>query len=160
MAITTYIPDKLPLEKLNYEKLFSLTGRANAELARYDGVAAGHSNPQVLLSPFALQKAVLSSRIEGTQATANEVLEREARLTKEGTKYKDIQEIINYRLALDYGRDYLKDYPIRLHCFRELHKILMDNVRGRNKQPGVFRSVQNWIGPQGCTIESATFVPP
>ncbi len=75
MAINTYIPDELPLKDLNYQKLFSLVGKANAELARYDGLLQGIPNPEVMLSPLTTQEAVLSSKIEGTQATVDEVLE-------------------------------------------------------------------------------------
>lgn len=160
MTINTYVPDELPLKDLNYQKLFSLVGRANAELARYDGLLQGIPNPAVMLSPLTTQEAVLSSRIEGTQATVDEVLEQEAGLVKEGEKYKDIQEISNYRSALYRASDYLREYPIRLGFIRELHKILMNSVRGQDKKPGDFRMEQNWIGPRGCTIEEATFVPP
>ncbi len=160
MTINTYVPDGLPLKDLNYQKLFSLVGRANAELARYDGLLQGIPNPEVMLSPLTTQEAVLSSRIEGTQATVDEVLEQEAGLVKEGEKYKDIQEISNYRLALYSANAHLREYPIRLSFIRELHKILMNSVRGQDKKPGHFRMEQNWIGPRNCTIEEATFVPP
>ena len=103
---------------------------------------------------------MLSSRIEGTQATVDEVLEQEAGLLKEGEKFQDIQEISNYRQALFAAREYLEDYPIRLSFVRELHRILMDSVRGQDKTPGEFRRDQNWIGAYGCTIEQASFVPP
>ena len=108
MTVNPHVPHELPLKELNYQKLFSLVGRANAELARYDGLLQGIPNPEVMLSPLTTQEAVLSSRIEGTQATVDEVLEQEAGLVKEGEKYKDIQEISNYRSALYRARDYLK----------------------------------------------------
>ena len=155
-----YIPKQLPLNGLDYQRLFALVGSANAELARYDGLLQGIPDPAVMLSPLVTQEAVLSSRIEGTQATVDEVLEQEAGLIKAGEKYKDIQEISNYRLALFRASDYLQDYPIRLGFIRELHKILMDSVRGQNKNPGEFRDNQNWIGLSGCSIERASFVPP
>lgn len=155
-----YVPDNLPLDDLDYRRLFSLVGAANAELARYDGLLQGIPNPAVMLSPLTTQEAVLSSKIEGTQATIDEVLEQEAGLIKEGEKYKDIQEISNYRSALFQASEYLKDYPIRLSLIRELHKILLNSVRGQDKTPGEFRVDQNWIGKLGCTLEEATFVPP
>jgi len=135
-------------------------GQANAALARYDGLLQGIPNPAVMLSPLTTQEAVLSSKIEGTQATVDEVLEQEAGLLKEGEKYKDILEISNYRQALFAAREYLQDYPIRLGFVRELHRILMNSVRGQDKTPGEFRNDQNWIGKFGCSIEHATFVPP
>ncbi|MDA3785927.1 MAG: Fic family protein [Deltaproteobacteria bacterium] len=155
-----YVPVPLPVGDLDYQQLFGLVGEANAELARYDGLLQGVVNPQVMLSPLTTQEAVLSSKIEGTQATVDEVLEQEAGLTKEGEKYKDIQEIVNYRTALRIAHDYLKERPITLSFIRQLHKILLDSVRGQDKTPGEFRKDQNWIGKPGCTIEEATFVPP
>src|SRR5690554_2698301 len=155
-----YVPDPLPLTDLDYRLLLPLVGQANAALARYDGLLQGIPNPAVMLSPLTTQEAVLSSKIEGTQATVDEVLEQEAGLIKEGEKYKDIQEISNYRQALYSAREYLQDYPIRLSFVRELHRILMDSVRGQDKTPGEFRKDQNWIGRYGCTMEQATFVPP
>lgn len=155
-----YAPDDLPLQNLNFQLLLGLVGQANAALARYDGLLQGIPNPAVMLSPLTTQEAVLSSKIEGTQATVDEVLQQEAGLLKEGEKYKDIQEISNYRQALYKARDYLESYPIRLGFVRELHRILMDSVRGQDKTPGEFRVDQNWIGRAGCTIEEASFVPP
>lgn len=155
-----YVPDALPLTELDYRLLLPLVGQANAALARYDGLLAGIPNPAVMLSPLTTQEAVLSSKIEGTQATVDEVLEQEAGLLKEGEKYKDIQEISNYRKALFAARHHLEAYPIRLSFVRELHRILLDSVRGQDKTPGEFRRDQNWIGQPGCTIEQATFVPP
>ncbi len=155
-----YTPDSLPLTKLDHQRLLPLIGQANAALARYDGLLQGIPNPEVMLSPLTTQEAVLSSRIEGTQATVDEVLEQEAGLLKEGEKFQDIQEISNYRQALFAAREHLKDYPIRLNFVRELHRILMSSVRGQDKTPGEFRKDQNWIGRYGCTIEHATFVPP
>ncbi|MEO5329058.1 MAG: Fic family protein [Magnetococcus sp. THC-1_WYH] len=154
-----YRPEPLPLQDLDYRRLLPLVGQANAALARYDGLLQGIPNPAVMLSPLTTQEAVLSSRIEGTQATVDEVLEQEAGLLKEGEKYQDILEISNYRRALFAAREYLQDYPIRLGFVRELHRILMDSVRGKEKTPGEFRKDQNWIGKHGCTIEQATFVP-
>ncbi|MGI9345128.1 MAG: Fic family protein, partial [Gammaproteobacteria bacterium] len=150
----------LPLTKLDYQQLLPLVGQANAALARYDGLLQGIPNPAVMLSPLTTREAVLSSKIEGTQATVDEVLQHEAGLEKEGEKYKDIQEIANYRLALHRASDYLTAYPIRLSFVQELHKILMDSVRGQSKSPGEFRKDQNWIGKAGCTIDDASFVPP
>lgn len=127
-----YVPDQLPLTDLNYKLLLPLVGRANAVLARYDGLLAGIPNPAVMLSPLTTQEAVLSSKIEGTQATVDEVLEQEAGMVKEGEKYNDILEISNYRLALFRSRADLEHYPINLGFVRELHRILMNSVRGQD----------------------------
>jgi len=155
-----YIPNALPLPDLDFRRLLPLVGQANAALARYDGLLQGIPNPAVMLSPLTTQEAVLSSKIEGTQATVDEVLEQEAGLIKQGEKYEDIQEISNYRRALYAAREHLQDYPVRLGFVRELHRILMSSVRGQDKTPGEFRRHQNWIGKHGCTMEQATFVPP
>ncbi len=155
-----YIPLNLPLQDLDYQRLFAFVGEANAELARYDGMLQGIVNPSVMLSPLTNEEAVLSSKIEGTQATVDEVLEQEAGLIKEGEKYNDIQEIINYRKALRSANQYLKDQPINLSIVRMLHKTLLSSVRGQEKLPGDFRKDQNWIGTAGCTIDQATYIPP
>lgn len=158
--MSPFIPHNLPLENIDFQRLFPIIADASAELARYDGLLQGIPNAAVMLSPLTTQEAVLSSKIEGTQATVDEVLEQEAGLTKEGEKYKDIQEIGNYRKALYDARGYLQDYPITLSFVRQMHQTLMDSVRGKDKTPGEFRLDQNWIGKAGCTIEEATFVPP
>jgi Fic family protein len=155
-----YLPQSLPITDLDYRLLLPLVGQANAALARYDGLLQGIPNPEVMLSPLTTQEAVLSSKIEGTQATVDEVLEQEAGLLKEGEKYQDIQEITKYRQALFQAHRHLQDYPIRLSFVLELHRILMDSVRGQNKSPGEFRCDQNWIGKVGCSMEKASFVPP
>jgi len=156
-----YTPELLPIKALDKAALFTAVGEANAALARYDGLLMGMVNPAVMLSPLTNEEAVLSSKIEGTQATVEEVLEFEAG-EEEGDeeKRRDIQEIINYRKALMLAKESVAERPIRLALVREMHRILMDSVRGANKEPGHFRKEQNWIGAPGCAIEEATFVPP
>lgn len=156
-----YIPDTLPLDRLDYGQLITLVGEANAKLAEYSGLLQGIINPAVMLSPLTQQEAVLSSKIEGTQATVEEVLEREAGQKFDERKNEDINEILNYRKALILSQEYLKDgRPIALGLLLQLHAILLDSVHGQNKSPGQFRKEQNWIGRAGCPIEQATFVPP
>jgi Fic family protein len=155
-----YIPDTLPLQGLDLARLVRLIGPANAALARYDGLLQSIPNPELMLAPLTTREAVLSSKIEGTQATVDEVLEQDAGIMQAGEKYQDIQEITNYRHALQLAHNHLKDYPIRLSFVQGLHRELMNSVRGQDKTPGEFRREQNWIGHAGCTIEQATFVPP
>lgn len=155
-----YEPSVLPPSGIDIVRLVTLVGEANAALARYDGLLQGMVNPVVMLSPLTNQEAVLSSRIEGTQATVEEVLEHEAGQEYDTDKEADIQEILNYRRALTLAADSLRDRPLRLGLVRALHKELMNSVRGQDKEPGEFRKTQNWIGPYGCTLETATFVPP
>lgn len=155
-----YIPEILPIKQLDAGSLVGLVGRANADLARYDGLLQGIVNPSILLSPLTTQEAVLSSKIEGTIATLDEVLELEAGQTYDERKTQDIQEIINYRQALLLATDQLAERPITLGFVKQIHRMLMDSVRGQDKSPGEFRKDQNWIGRPGSPIEEATFVPP
>src|SRR3989338_331907 len=158
-----YEPEKLPFSSLPWADFVRLIGKANAALARYDGILQGIVNTDVLLSPLTTQEAVLSSKIEGTQATLEEVLEFEASkemLPAEGAKYADIQEIINYRQSMRLAVAELKTRPISLNLILNLHSVLLDSVRGFNKSRCRFRTVQNWIGVPGSPIESATFIPP
>lgn len=155
-----YVPDTLPLQHLDLQKLVGSVGRANAALARYDGLLQGLVDPELLLSPLTTQEAVLSSRIEGTQATLDEVLEHEAGQFQHGEKAHDIQEIINYRNALSLARDVVVDRPISLGLVRQVHRVLMSSVRGEDKAPGEFRKDQNWIGRPGSSIDAASFIPP
>lgn len=158
--MTPYEPEPLPPSNLDVASLVGLVGEANATLASYDGRLRSLVNPRVLLSPLTMQEAVMSSRIEGTQATMVDVLEFEAGQDYEEREKADIQEIINYRSAMDLGAHEIVDRPIRLTMIRNLHQKLMTGVRGQEKTPGEFRVEQNWIGPKKCPIEQATFVPP
>lgn len=155
-----YLPLTLPLKNLDFSKLITLVGEANSELSEYNGLLQGIVNPSVMLSPLTKQEAVLSSKIEGTQATMEEVLEHEAGEILDESKTQDIKEIQNYRKALMMAEEHVATYGINLNLILELHKLLMDSVRGKNKSPGEFRKDQNWIGSYGCTIEQASFVPP
>ena len=154
------VPDTLPLEQLNWEEIVPLMGKASRALARYDGTLEGIINSAVLLSPITSQEAVLSSRIEGTQASLVDVLQHEAGEDFEEDKERDIQEIINYRRALLLAEEHLQNRNITLSLIRELHEVLMNSVRGKDKTPGKFRTDQNWIGKVGSGIEDARFIPP
>jgi Fic family protein len=155
-----HIPETLPLKSLEWTNFIRQLGEANRELARYDGILRGIPNPTVFLSPLTTQEAVLSSRIEGTQATLEEVLGYEALPNKDIAKEQDILEIINYRRSLGYAVNYLKKKPISLNLIKDIHDRLLDSVRGRNKGRGQFRTTQNFIGRQGTSIEQASYIPP
>jgi Fic family protein len=157
-----YVPQELPLDSIDWTHHVALIAKANASLARYDGMLQSIVNPAILLSPLTTQEAVLSSRIEGTQASMEEVLEYEADPTEriEPAKHEDIQEIINYRRAMGIAVERLKERPLCLNLLKELHAVLMDSVRGRDKAAGRFRRSQNYIGARGASIEQASFVPP
>lgn len=155
-----YVPDALPLASLDYARIIRKVGPANAALARYDGLLQGVVNASVLLSPLTNSEAVLSSKIEGTQATVDEVLEYEAGMEFSGEKINDIQEVVDYRKTLTLAKEALAERPITLSLIRQMHGVLMDSVRGADKDPGKFRVDQNWIGPVGCPMQQATFAPP
>lgn len=157
-----YEPKRLPLNSIDWAAHVSLIGQANAALARYDGMLQSIVNPDVLLSPLTTQEAVLSSRIEGTQASIEEVLEYEADARKdiEPARQADIQEIINYRRAMAQAVEHMKARPFSLNLLKQLHATLLDSVRGRDRTPGHFRRSQNYIAPPGQPIEQASYVPP
>lgn len=157
---TPCLPDTLPIKDIKWEELVPKISRAGRAIARYDGTLEGMVNSGVLLSPLTNNEAVLSSKIEGTQASLTEVLKHEAGEEFEENKQRDIHEILNYRKALLIAEDSLKDRTITLSLIRELHMILMSSVRGEEKNPGKFRDIQNWIGRKGCPIEQARFIPP
>lgn len=153
-------PDTLPLVDLDWRRLLPLVGRANAALARYDGMLQTLPNPAVLLSPITVNEAVLSSRIEGTQATLDEVLEYDAGIEAPENRRGDIEEISNYRVAVQIAEAELAERPLSLSLVKSVHQRLMQGVRGRDKSPGAFRNDQNWIGRTGATIDRARFIPP
>lgn len=152
-----------PPIQIQWEPLVPYIAQANAAIARYDGILSAIPNRSVLLSPLTTQEAVLSSRIEGTQATIGEVLEFEAQGEQKddnpSQKKLDIQEVLNYRKALRTAEAMLNDIPLSLRLIKESHRVLLTDVRGQNKAPGEFRRIPNWIGPQGCKVEDATYVP-
>lgn len=155
-----YVPQSLPLESIDWVRFITLIGQANAELARYDGILQGIINPGVLLSPLTTKEAVLSSKIEGTQASLEEVLQYEASPDVKTAKYNDIQEIINYREAMHYAIQWMKEKPITLNLTKQMHGILLNSVRGKDKGRGSFRNTQNYIGKPGSKIEEAIYIPP
>jgi Fic family protein len=155
------VPQGLPPRELRVEGLVTGLGRANRALARFDGIMATLPNPEVLLSPLTTQEAVLSSKIEGTQATLEEVLAFEAEdgpITDE--RNHEIREILNYRSALRIAESRMKSQRFKLPFLNTLHARLLHDVRGKEKKPGAFRTTQNWIGEDGCKLKDAEFVPP
>lgn len=157
-----YHYDRFPPSNIDWPRLIPLLGPANAALARYDGILVAVPNAALLLSPLMTQEAVLSSRIEGAQATMGEVLEFEAEkdtrnIPKE--KQADINEIINYRRAMMRAVELLEELPLCQRIVKEAHRVLLDSVRGHGKAPGEYRKTPNWIGPPGCEMDKAKFVP-
>ena len=162
MSAVQYHVEKFPPQTLDWEKLIPLVGPASAAVARYDGVLSAIPNATVLLSPLTTQEAVLSSKIEGTQATMGEVLEFEAeggRKKVSDEKRDDINEVLNYRKGMRHAEKLLLKLPLCQRVIKEIHAILLAGVRGHGKAPGVYRRIPNWIGPAGCSVEEARFVP-
>lgn len=162
-----YVPEKLPPRSIDWEMHISLIGKANYALAQYNGILQGIINPQVLLSPLTVREAVISSRIEGTQASLEDVLQYEADLddlseneASQKNYNKDIHEIRNYRNAMSSAVAKLNERPLSINLIRDLHRILLSGVRGQNKEPGEIRRRQNWIGTPGTPMDNATFIPP
>lgn len=153
-------PPLLPVTQLDWQKLMPMMSRANAALGRYDGLLRSLPNAAVLLSPITTNEAVLSSRIEGTQATLEEVIQQDAGIATPPERYQDLEEVRNYRDALFFAEQSLEHRRLSLSLIKEIHQMLMQGVRGENKTPGQFRIDQNWIGRPGCTMENARFIPP
>ena len=153
-------PPTLPVTELDWQRLMPMISRANAALGRYDGLLRSLPNPAVLLSPITTNEAVLSSRIEGTQATLEEVIQQDAGIEAPADRYEDLEEVRNYRAALSLAEESLEDRRLSLSMIKQIHQRLMQGVRGENKTPGQFRIDQNWIGRPGCTMQNARFIPP
>ncbi|MBD3675386.1 MAG: Fic family protein [Planctomycetaceae bacterium] len=132
---------------------------ADRALGRLDGVASILPNPDLFVAMYVRHEAVLSSQIEGTQSTLEDVLGYEVDATSD-ERPKDVEEVVNYVKAMNHGLNRLQEFPLSLRLIREVHEKLMRGVRGEEREPGEFRRSQNWIGPQGCTLKNADFVPP
>lgn len=161
MAKQPFTPPPLPPE-LDLSSIIALIADSRDAVARFDEAVNRLHNPAIIRRTFETKEAVLSSRIEGTQATFEEVLEFDAAEieTEENEKQRDYREIANYRSAIDYGRKLLESKPLDENTFKMLHQKLLNSVRGKNKNPGHFRTHQVHIGPPGATIEEASYVPP
>jgi Fic family protein len=146
-----------PPVQLNGE-LARLLSAADIALGRLDGVTGILPNPDLFVAMYVRQEAVLSSQIEGTLASLTDVLQFEAG-EREDSKLRDVQEVVNYVGAMNYGLEQTA-LPMSLRLVREIHARLMLGVRGEHLEPGEFRRSQNWIGPAGCTLNTASFVPP
>ena len=138
--------------------MVSQLSRADRALGELSGIGRALPNPHLLILPFARREAVLSSRIEGTQASLSDLYAFEAAPRAEETG--DVREVFNYVRALEFGLSRLKDLPVSLRLTREIHERLMRGVRGEHSTPGEFRRSQNWIGSPGCLLNDATYVPP
>ena len=156
---SAFVPNPLPPVIDWSPRLVRLLSDADRLIGNLAGEGGRLPNPHVLMRPFARREAVLSSKIEGTQATLGELLAAEAGIAVERSP-DDLREVGNYVVALEHGMTRLKELPLCVRLVKELHEKLMTNVRGHHAKRGEFRKIQNWIGKPGCTPETASFVPP
>lgn len=156
-----FIPAPLPPEPplaLTGE-LPGLLSQADRALGRLDGSVLTLPNPDLFVFMYVRKEAVLSSQIEGTQSSLQDLLAVEADLFDENMP-RDVDEVVNYVRAMRYGLARLHELPVSVRLIREIHNELLQGVRGSRLQPGELRHSQNWIGPPGCTLATAAFVPP
>ncbi len=156
-----FIPAPLPPDPaiVMDEEMLGLLSKADRALGRLDGVTSVLPNPDLFVAMYVRHEAVLSSQIEGTQSTLEDVLEWEIE-ARGGNQPKDVEEVVNHVKAMNYGLKRLQEFPLSLPLIKEIHAELMHGVRGNEREPGEFRRSQNWIGPSGSTLVTATFVPP
>jgi Fic family protein len=158
-SYSAFVPVPLPPELDWTPRLIGALSEADRLIGRLAGEGGRLPNPHILIRPFVRREAVLSSKIEGTQATLGELLAAEAGATVDRSP-DDLREVGNYVVALEHGISRLKKLPLCVRVTRELHEKLMTGVRGHHAAPGQFRKIQNWIGQPGSTIATASYIPP
>lgn len=155
-----YVPNKLPPNpeiKMDWE-MQKLLSDADRNLGRLDGITEILPNPELFVAMYVQKEALISSQIEGTQASLVDVLDTE--IHEDSKKRNEIADVVNYVHAMRYGLKRLNELPLSLRLIREIHSRLINNTRGSDRNPGEFRNTQNWIGPAGCTLKNASYVPP
>ncbi|XOB97559.1 Fic family protein [Deinococcota bacterium DY0809b] len=151
------LPPDPPIELTG--ELQSLLSKADRALGRLDGSITTLPNPDLFVMMYVRKEAVLSSQIEGTQSSLQDLLSAEAKILTDSTP-RDVDEVVNYVRAMNYGLKRLQELPVSVRLIKEIHAILLEGVRGHHATPGELRRSQNWIGPAGASIREATFVPP
>jgi len=156
-----YIPKSLPpMPPIKYNgELRNLLSEADRALAKLDGIATVLPNTELFIAMYVKKEALLSSQIEGTQASLEGVLRFEANL-EPSEDINEIKEVVNYIKAMNYGISRLQDLPMSNRLIKEIHEILIKGTRGTHKTPGEFRKTQNWLGAPGANLLEATFIPP
>lgn len=156
-----FIPAPLPPEPAIQitGPLQVLLSEADRALGRLDGSIQTLPNPELFVYMYVRKEAVLSSQIEGTQSSLQDLLSAEAQILSPDSP-QDVSEVINYVRAMNHGLERLPSLPVSVRLIREIHEKLLEGVRGSHLTPGELRTSQNWIGPGGCTLNEATFVPP
>lgn len=156
-----FIPNPLPPDPavVISPDMQVLLSQADRALGQLDGSIQTLPHPDLFVFMYVRKEAVLSSQIEGTQSSLQDVLAAEARILAPD-RPRDVEEVINYVRAMNHGLERLKELPVCIRLIREIHAELLKGVRGQHLTPGEIRSSQNWIGPGGCSLNEATFVPP
>lgn len=154
-----FIPNPLPPDITYDDELQLLLSKADGALARLDGVTEVLPNPDLFVAMYVKKEALLSAQIEGTEVSLKGILEFEANI-KPKEDIADIREVINYIEAMHYGMEMLENNPLDLNLIHDAHKILIAKTRGSDKQPGRYKTAQNYLGTPGCTIYEASFIPP
>ena len=158
MAYKSFIPSVLPPNppiELNSE-IVDLLVKANRQLALLEGISSRTPNIHLFISMYVRKEALMSSQIEGTQATLEDVLDP---MLEENTN-RPVGDVVNYIKATDFAINRLKELPLCNRLIKEAHEVLLSGVRGQNKSPGEFRHSQNWIGAAGCNLQDARYIPP
>lgn len=158
---SAFLPSALPPDPpVRLEgRLQRLLSEADLALGRLDGSIQILPNPDLFVFMYVRKEAVLSSQIEGTQSSLQDLLAAEAQIL-DPDQPRDVAEVLNYVAAMNYGMGRLSELPVSVRLIREIHERLMQGVRGQYLTPGELRTSQNWIGPGGCTLNEATYVPP
>jgi len=155
-----YVPAPLPPQFSWTQNLVSVLSQADLAVGELAGLGRTLLNPHLLVRPFMHQEAVVSSRIEGTQASLSDLFRYEVGQLALFQDRPDVHEVHNYVRAMEHGLNRLKELSLSLRLIRELHGLLMEGARGEEKKPGEFRDSYNWIGPKTCTVKTARYVPP
>jgi Fic family protein len=153
-----FSPKQLP-PKINFDQKMALAiSKADRTVGKLSGVGLQLPNANLLIMPYLRKEALSSSRIEGTRISLSDLLLSEAKGAEEQSP--DALEVANYVRAVNFAMEKIQEGPINLDLIKDMHKILMQGVRGKDKLPGEHRKIQNWIGPPNCKVQEANFVPP
>ena len=158
MAYQSFLPKPLPPNPavMTDEEMIQLLVHANRWIAKLESVASLIPHVALFVSMYVRKEAVMSSQIEGTQCTLEDVLDPNL----ESNANRDVADVIKYIKATGYAINRLQELPLCNRLIRETHAVLMNGVRGQEKSPGEFRTSQNWIGGEGVSLNKARFIPP
>ena len=158
LGYKAFQPSKLPPkpEIVVDDEMATLLGEANRELGKLDMLSNKIPDINIFLSSYVRKEALMSSQIEGTQASLVDILDPDI----DTNRNADVEEVVNYTKALDYAWKRMENYPLCNSLLKETHKLLLQGTRGKEKEPGEFRRSQNWIGSAGLGLKDASFVPP